>query len=291
MSALTSLNIAENQLSGSLPGTLKFLTNLQRLELDQNSFDGTIPDELVFLTNLETLTLSNNQLSGSIPKEALQLKALRVVDLSYNQLSGSLPSVLGENLERFTAFSNSLTGTFPWTTPSPKLIWVRFSENSLTGTLPWADIAKFPSLTRIEMSGNELKGGLNDAMGQLSTLNMNLQSNELTGTIPTAIGNLTDIRQLQLGGNQLSGRLPSELGNLGNLQELTLEDNYSLSGTIPTELAELSELGEFYMFYMMAGYGAVEPLSKLNDFLCLNQNAPLLTPTVSQVAYRQNWLI
>jgi Leucine-rich repeat (LRR) protein len=164
---LTSLNIAENQLSGSLPGGLQFLTNLEELTFYKNSIAGTIPAGLLFLTNLATLTLSNNQLSGSIPKEALQLEALREVDLSDNLLSGSLPSVLGENLERFAAFSNSLTGMFPWTTPSPFLEWVQFSENRLTGTLPWTDIAKFALLTTIEMRENDLTRGLDDAMSQI----------------------------------------------------------------------------------------------------------------------------
>jgi Leucine-rich repeat (LRR) protein len=212
----------------------------------------------LFLTNLATLTLSNNQLSGSIPKEALQLKALRKVDLGYNDLLGSLPSVLGENLERFAAVSNSLTGTFPWTTPSPLLEWVQFSENLLTGTLPWTDIAKFPLLTLIDMRGNEFTGGLDDVIGQLTMMKrMDLHSNHLTGIIPTSIGNLTDMRGLHLGGNQLSGTLPSELGNLRNLEHLIFGENHSLNGTIPTELAELSKLGKFFMFYMMAGYGAV----------------------------------
>jgi Leucine-rich repeat (LRR) protein len=86
---------------------------------------------------------------------------------------------------------------------------------------------------------------------------VDLQSNQLTGTIPTSIGNLTDMLGLHLAGNQLSGTLPSELGNLRKLQELTLNENHSLSGTIPTELAELSELGKFYMFSMMSGCGAL----------------------------------
>jgi Leucine-rich repeat (LRR) protein len=110
-------------------------------------------------------------------------------------------------------------------------------ENFLTGTLPWTDIAKFPLLAVIEMLGNELTGGLEEAMGQITTMQiMDLQFNQLDGTIPTSIGNLTDIMALQLGGNQLSGTLPSELGNLRNLEALIFNDNYSLNGTstIPT---------------------------------------------------------
>ncbi len=258
MLALTSLNIAGNKLSGSLPGGLQFLTNSEELTIYKNSLAGTIPAGLLFLTNLATLTLSNNQLSGSIPEEVLRLNALKEVDLSHNRLSGSLPSVLGANLERFAAFSNSLNGTFPWTTPSPLLEWVRLSGNRLTGTLPWTDIAKFPLLAVIEMLGNELTGGLEEAMGQLTTMKMiEWIASGLTGTIPASIGNMTKLRGLRLGGNQLSGTLPSELGDLKNHEALILNDNYDLNGTIPTALAELVKLGKSYMFYMMAGYGAV----------------------------------
>ena len=39
----------------------------------------------------------------------------------------------------------------------------------------------------------------------------------MTGTIPTELGNLTNLTYLNLGGNELEGDIPSELQNLTNL--------------------------------------------------------------------------
>ena len=44
-----------------------------------------------------------------------------------------------------------------------------------------------------------------------------------------------------LASNQLTGEIPSELGNLANLEFLILADN-RLTGSVPEELAELSQL-------------------------------------------------
>ena len=42
-------------------------------------------------------------------------------------------------------------------------------------------------------------------------------SNQLSGTIPTSLGSLTNLTELYLNNNQLSGTIPASLGNLTNL--------------------------------------------------------------------------
>ena len=68
-----------------------------------------------------------------------------------------------------------------------------------------------------------------------------LSSNNLSGTIPTAIGDLTDLTELSLGSNGLSGGIPVELGDLTNLTSLSLRRS-GLSGGIPVELGDLANL-------------------------------------------------
>ena len=48
---------------------------------------------------------------------------------------------------------------------------------------------------------------------------------ELTGTIPTEVGLLTNLQRLWLYRNDLTGSVPSELENLTNLELLKLEEN------------------------------------------------------------------
>lgn len=65
--------------------------------------------------------------------------------------------------------------------------------------------------------------------------------NNLTGTFPTVICGLTELRTLSLYNNELTGELPAELGNLSKLQSLDLLMN-DWSGKLPAELGNLKEL-------------------------------------------------
>ena len=52
-----------------------------------------------------------------------------------------------------------------------------------------------------------------------------LNENNLSGSIPPELGNLTNLKRLYLNGNNLSGSIPPELGNLTNLEDLALWGN------------------------------------------------------------------
>lgn len=54
---------------------------------------------------------------------------------------------------------------------------------------------------------------------------LNLTNNNLIGTVPVAIGNLTQLQQLFLAKNQLTGELPQEIASLGNCTQFRFGDN------------------------------------------------------------------
>ena len=59
-----------------------------------------------------------------------------------------------------------------------------------------------------------------------------LDNNNLTGPIPSTLGQLTNLEELHLYSNQLTGMLlPQELGNLRNLKYFYAYDN-SFNGPI-----------------------------------------------------------
>ena len=52
---------------------------------------------------------------------------------------------------------------------------------------------------------------------------INLNSNNLVGTIPRELGSVNQLQYLNLVNNQLSGSIPSELGDLTQLEKVDPE--------------------------------------------------------------------
>ena len=94
----------------------------------------------------------------------------------------------------------------------------------------------------LRMSSEGIVGTIPSELGNLSNLQwLSLNDNRLTGGIPKELGNLSNLTELSLSGNQLTDVIPEELGSLANLQSLSLWGN-QLTGEIPPELGRLSNL-------------------------------------------------
>jgi len=92
------------------------------------------------------------------------------------------------------------------------------------------------NVTVINIKRNNLVGTIPAELGNLSELlYLDLQINNLSGSIPTTLGNLTKLDYIALDENQLTGSIPSELSNLTLLRYLYLYKN-QLTGTIPPNL-------------------------------------------------------
>ena len=71
-------------------------------------------------------------------------------------------------------------------------------------------------------------------------INLLLHNNQLNGTIPAELGNLTNLASLRLDGNRLTGEIPAELGRLANLTLLYLSGN-QLTGCVPESLRDVAD--------------------------------------------------
>ncbi len=103
-------------------------------------------------------------------------------------------------------------------------------------------------VTYLSLPGNDLTGSLPDSLGNLTRLEyLDMTGNLLSGSIPD-LTSLTGLEFLYLGNNdflvgnnQFSGPIPDWLGNLANLRELALWGN-QFSGPIPDSLGNLDNL-------------------------------------------------
>ena len=110
---------------------------------------------------------------------------------------------------------------------------------------------------------------------------IDLYSNNLTGTIPADIGNLTNLDYLDLGANQLAGAIPTQIKNLANLTILWLEDN-ELTGTIPVEIGNLTNL-ETLALYSNNFTGIIPAeISNLTNLFILDLGGNNLTGSIPE---------
>jgi len=297
MDSLNELSLSANNLSGNIPLELGSLDNLTRLSLSSNLLSGNIPPELGNLDNLTGLYLSHNQLSGNIPSELSNLTNLLSLYLSNNLLSGSIPTEFGDlsNLSYLSLRDNQLLGCFDsnllniCATGSNAsisngnnfdVLWDDFCDTGLGGctsnTCSYTDSLALVALyeatnganwnvtwnlaqpvstwhgitlnisgcvVELDLFDNNLTGALPSEIGDLYALtHLLLHRNNLSGNIPAAIGDLSQLRHMWLYSNSLSGALPSEIGGLQKLTHMSLSNN-QLSGSIPASYGNLSSIG------------------------------------------------
>jgi len=91
-------------------------------------------------------------------------------------------------------------------------------------------------------SNQPVTGTLPRAIGELTQLRyIFLPGLGITGTIPRELYNLTNLENIDLSGNMLTGSISPDIVNLSRLRVLLLHDN-ELSGTIPSALPALENL-------------------------------------------------
>jgi len=123
-----------------------------------------------------------------------------------------------------------------WSPERPMVGWTGVTVNGRPGRV-----------TELNLNSLELSGSIPPVLGQLDQLErLVLIYMSLGGSIPPEIGELSRLEGLALEGNELRGSIPPELGQLAELTGLTLNRN-NLTGPIPPELGMLANLDRLWL--------------------------------------------
>ncbi|KAM4093815.1 hypothetical protein ACB094_06G147400 [Castanea mollissima] len=243
-SRLQTLDLKANQFDGVLPNAISNLsTQLTRLYLGNNDISGTIPGSLANLFNLILLGLNDNHITSVIPTTFGKFEKMQALGLYGNRLSGEIPDSIGNLTQLFTLqlSENRLDGTIPPTLVNCKNLQVLvISQNNLNGSIPQLLIgtSSLP-LVHLNLSHNSFTGKLPFEVGTLKNINqMDISNNNLSGEIPTSIGNCLNLEYLYLQANSFHGAIPSSMASLKGLRHLDVSQN-NLSGPIPEGLEKL----------------------------------------------------
>ncbi|XP_075664563.1 receptor-like protein EIX2 [Castanea sativa] len=246
--SLIHLNLGSNNLVGGIPYSMGALVNLQSLRLQKNSICGDIPSSLKKCSNLRLIDMGDNHLSiiplwigemknvsvlrlrssefkGYIPQQICQISSLIVLDLANNSLSGSIPNCL-KNISAM-AFPNS------------------YDISSFSMSLLYLYAYKYDvENVQLVPKGKEMEYNKNLKLVRL----IDLSSNNLSGSIPTEISDLFELRFLNLSRNHLMGKIPEKIGSMKELESVDLSRNH-LSGEIPPSMSNLSFLSLLDLSY------------------------------------------
>lgn len=251
---------------------LEHASNLTRLHLTNNNITGTIPSSIFHLTNLEQLFLAFNRLTGTIPADGLyNLTKLTDLYLYNNFLNGTIPEDIGAK--------------------NTKLRYLTLGGNMITGTLP-SSLNKLKNLRSIsirnlrddmDLGGVGLSGPLLDFHKSKVLVEIHLNHNNLTGTIPATLleKTKTDGRwvSINLTSNALSGSIPGNLTRFTNLS-IDLTDNNFRPEDLPKEFCQMSDwmlglVGKYGCDAILCPISTSSPLGRhTKEYKCANCSLP-----------------
>ncbi|KAI9397107.1 hypothetical protein POPTR_004G232400v4 [Populus trichocarpa] len=256
-SRVTSITLASMRLKGTLSGDISNLSELQILDLSYNTeLSGPLPPAIGNLKMLTSLILVGCRFSGPVPDSIGSLPRLTYLSLNSNGFTGTIPPSLGnlDNLYWLDLADNRLTGTIPVsteTTPGLDLLvhtkHFHFGFNQLSGQIPPKLFSSGMALIHVLLESNKLTGSIPSTLGLVKSLEVvRLDNNSLTGPVPSNINNLTSVSEMFLSNNGLTGPLPNLTG-MDHLTYLDMSNNTFGATDFPPWFSTLQSLTTLVM--------------------------------------------
>jgi hypothetical protein len=251
---LSSINMDNNEFSGTIPATIFSLPAIRLLSLSQNCFHGSIPSSVCNASHITSLVLDGLS-SGSSCRQYLLL-GLSPAYVPSNFMSGSIPSCILTlpNISVFHISGNGFRVPFASfaSTVSSSLQDISLSYNQITGTIPYA--LQTMEVSYRDFSYNRI-GGTIEKMSHLPPTNITsnyslyLDVNRLSGFIPDEFHDT--FYQI----NILSGNLFECTGNSIPLRDPSASSYVCGSHQLnESQFAATSVCGSFFLLLFIAWY-------------------------------------
>lgn len=217
--------------------------NLGGPELTLSGFLDQLPDIAIFHAN-------SNNFTGSVPKSIANLRFLYELDLSNNVFTGEFPNQVysATNLTFLDLRFNKFSGMLPPQVLRLGLDVLFINNNKLMQKLP--ENLGSGQFHYLSLANNNLSGSIPSSIGDLrdTLVEILLLNNQLSGCLPCEIGLLGNLTLFDASRNQLTGPIPASFGCMAQLELLNLAQN-QLFGKIPESLCMLPRLANLSLSY------------------------------------------
>ena len=211
-------------------------------------------------------------------------ESVQFILLSSNNLVGIPPQdlFLLPNLETLVLDNNAISFEFSSIDNALKLSTLDLSSTEVRSI---EGISAAPNLVELQLTNNNIEGTIPNELFQMSKIEqLALDFNQFSGSIPNVIGNLYYLRLFSCAFNRLKGPLPVALGNLKQLVTLRLQSN-NFSGMIPDELGDMTNLAFLDLSNQRSndkpGFtGTIPSFTKLHDIHRIDLSSNSLTGTI-----------
>jgi Leucine-rich repeat (LRR) protein len=240
LSNMLNIGVDQNLFTGTIPGTFCDMRKIASIAIDQNILTGTLPACLASCPELRHLTMLVNQIEGTIPPGIWQLPKMVTFWTAFNYFTGPIGDFRGQrNLTQLVLCNNYLTGTVPDSFGyTPRLEVLYINNNLFSGSLP-ASLGNLAAGEIISLSVNLFTGTVPALTGMLGAFQLDLGNNHLSGSLDGVFDASTQVAMLDvfLNDNQLTGTLPDELFRLPKLNTIVAQGN-CFTGTLSAAMCE-----------------------------------------------------
>ncbi|KAL7469425.1 hypothetical protein ACHAXS_011765 [Conticribra weissflogii] len=244
--------------------------------MNECSWHGIECNSMGFIVSID---LSGNGLMGNIPYEITHLHSCVYLGLSGNYLVGMDSSVFNmESLKVLDLEDNSIR-ELPSEFHSRSILEELYVSHNKLKRLP-KQIFQFQNLEILWLYDNELSSTLPSEIGNLKSLvELDLEANFFTGYIPTELFQLTSLETLYMYDNILSGEVSPLFSQLEKISIVDLDTNY-FSGTIPSDIGNCRNLTELYLHDNEITGQLPETLSDLSKLKVFDVSLNYLNSTI-----------